>query len=187
MYNKLIKAALLGGVVVFIWSVISWVALPLHRVTVKKFTNEDQVAEAIRNNTPESGIYVLPNTWAYNASTSKKEMESGRRMLEKGPVMFASISNEGMGKITPAPFIISLITQIIGAAIISWILLHCKPMTYMKQVAFVTLFGLGVALLGHLPNWNWWGFSFAFVFSFFIELVIGWFLAGLAIAQMLRR
>jgi hypothetical protein len=166
---------------------ISWMMLPWHAQTLNKFTDECKVAQVIRNNAPTSGVYILPNMYAYTDSTSQQEMVKGSSMMDKGPVVFASVMRDGMGKMTARPFVISLILQIIGAGIVTWMLMKTKGLSYRQQVGFVTLFGVAVAILGILPQWNWWGFSIGYTLSCMIDLVIGWFLAGLAIAKLCKR
>jgi len=39
---------------------------------------------------------------------------------------------------------------------------------------------------GHLDEWNWWGFSNAYIAMQLGVLLIGWFLAGLVIAIFVR-
>ena len=51
----------------------------------------------------------------------------------------------------------------------------------------VTLIGFLIGFLGEMPYWNWWGFSFGYVVVEIADAVIGWFLAGLAIAAVAKR
>ncbi len=182
-----LKCALIGGLIVFIWGLFSWMVFPWHQRCLNKFTNESEVANAISSNTPVSGVYVLPNTFSYHAGTSQHEMEHGMKMMEKGPFVFASVCKRGMGKMTLAPFFISLIIQIIGAFIVTWMLMKTKNLPFRKQVGFVTLFGLGVGILGQLPDWNWWSFSACYALTNIVDLVVGWFLAGFGIAKVLKK
>ncbi len=182
-----LKCALIGGLIVFIWGLFSWMVFPWHQTCMNKFTNESAVADAIRNNAPVDGVYILPNTFAYNAGTSESEMNRGMKMMENGPFMFASVRTTGMGKMSMAPFIISLIIQIIGAFIVTWMLMQTKGLSVKKQVGFVALFGLGIGILGNLPNWNWWGFSCCYVLTNIVDVVIGWALAGVGITKVLKK
>ena len=73
MYKKLAKGALIGGVTVFMWSMLSWMALTWHMQTYFKFTDEAEVAKVLKRNTSQSGIYVLPNTSHYSNNTPTKK------------------------------------------------------------------------------------------------------------------
>ncbi len=187
MTKNQLRAALLGGLIIFIWGMFSWMVFPWHQGCLKKFTNESAVASVIQDNAPVSGVYLLPNTFAYNDKTSQHEMSKGVKMMENGPFMFASVKKNGVGRMSFIPFLISLIIQIIGALIVTWMLAQTKGLSFRNQVGFVALFGLGVGVLSLLPDWNWWGFSAAYVSINILDLVIGWCLAGLGIAKVLKR
>jgi hypothetical protein len=183
--KKLIRGAVIGGVIVFLWCLFSWMVLPWHSKVFNSFTDEESVANAIKNNAPVSGVYLLPNTYKYDASTSTSEMEKGMMMMQNGPTMFASVQVNGMGHKTARPFIVSLIIQIIGAGIVTWMVLQTRAI-YKKRVWLVTLYGIAIGILGILPAWNWWGLSASYILSIFFDLIVGWFLAGLAIAKICK-
>lgn len=98
MYKKLGGYALIGGLTVFIWSLLSWIAFPWHAHTLHRFTNEDVVAEVLRENASQSGIYVLPNTGHYSNHTPIKDIKKSHEILKKGPLVFASIELQGIKK-----------------------------------------------------------------------------------------
>ncbi len=187
MSKNHLKCALIGGLIVFIWGLFSWMVFPWHQTCLKKFSNESDVAAVIRDNAPTAGVYVLPNTFSYHDGSTHREMSKGMEMMEKGPFVFASVRPYGIGKMSMGPFLVSLIIQIIGAFIVTWMLMQTKNLPFKKQVGFVTVFGLGVGVLGQLPNWNWWGFSSAYVLANIVDLVVGWFLAGFGIAKVLKK
>lgn len=187
MSRSHLKASVLGGLIVFVWGLFSWMVFPWHQSTLKQFSNESEVAGAIQGSVMESGMYVLPNTFHYDDQTSQHHMKRSKEMMENGPFVFAAVSQYGMGKMSLRPFIVSLIIQIAGAFIVVWMLMQTKGLHFKQQVAFVTLFGLGVGVLGELPNWNWWGFSSSYVLACIVDLVIGWFLAGMAISKVIKK
>lgn len=184
--KKQYKAAIIGGLIVFLWGIFSWMVFPWHQKCMKKFKDESAVAHVIKKNAPESGVYVLPNTFDYSKDTSKDEMKRGVRMMEKGPFMFANVKVHGIGGMSVKPFIISFIIHVIGACIVTWMLVQAKGLDFRTQVGFVTLFGLAMGILTQLSDWNWWGFPFAFAFTNIVDMTIGWFLAGLGIAKLLK-
>lgn len=185
MGKKFIRGAVIGGVIVFLWCLLSWMLFPWHTQMFKQFADEESVAEVIRNNTSDSGIYLLPNTFAYHAGTSDDTVQAGLMMRHSGPTMFASIQVNGMSHLSVRPFVIALLLQVVGAAIVTWMVLQTK-LRFKEKVVFVTLYGVAVGLLGILPAWNWWAFSPAYTLYLFTNLVVGWFLAGLAIAKICK-
>jgi len=183
--KKFIRGAVIGGVIVFLWCLLSWMLFPWHTQMFKKFDDEERVADVIRSNTTQSGIYLLPNTMAYNDSTSDETVQAGLMMMHSGPTVFASVQVNGMSTKSGRPFVVALLLQVVGAAIVSWMVLQTK-LRFKEKVIFVTLFGASVGILGVLPAWNWWGFSPCYTLYLCANLVIGWFLAGLAIAKICK-
>jgi hypothetical protein len=100
MEKRILKCALIGGLTVFIWGFISWAILPWHEKTFNQFKDEKKVYEALKDNAPVSGIYILPNMYAsskgMSSSDMRKVMESRQQMMVNGPVMFASVCREGL-------------------------------------------------------------------------------------------
>ncbi len=178
MKTKIIKCALIGGLILFVWGVFSWIVLPWHQMNFKKFKNEAQVQQVIKDNAVGSGVYVFPHC------CHRGETEC--TMAKQGPTMFAAVRMEGR-PMNLVHFVVSLITQILGAAIIGWMLLQTKLKDYPKQVLFVTAVGFLVGLLGLSPWWNWRSFSAGYTIVLWLDLIIGWFLAGLAMAKLCRK
>lgn len=192
MKKSLFRAAILGGIIVFIWGMASWMILPWHQVTLKAFTNEQRVASVIRENAPTPGVYIMPNFWAAKnqdemTNEAKIRAETGRDRMASGPVMFASIRPTGVNPSMSGTFFLGLIFQIIAAWIITWMLMQTKGLNFWGKVRYVTLFGLFAGIVSLLPAWNWWGFSVSYVVVGMMDLIIGWFLGGIVIAKVLAK
>ena len=83
------RSAGLGGIVLFLWGVISWMVLPWHNATLNGFDNQPAVEQAMRNTTAADGIYVIPNP---NGPKSEEHM----RKLTEGPFAFVAYSPDGV-------------------------------------------------------------------------------------------
>lgn len=178
MKKKIMQCALIGGLILFAWGFISWMVLPWHQMNFKKFKDEAQVQNVIRDAAVGSGVYVLPHC------CNRTEEDHAR--AHQGPTMFAVVRMEGHHMST-SHLVISLLTQILGAAVITWMLLQTKIKEYQKRVFFVTTAGFLVGLLGLVPSWNWWGVSTGYTIVLWLDLIIGWFLAGLVLARLCRK
>ncbi|MGE5196404.1 MAG: hypothetical protein ACM3JI_03635 [Anaerolineae bacterium] len=190
MKKSLLMSAVLGGAIVFIWGAISWMVIPWHAPTMLKFHDEETVAGVIKKNAPEDGIYVLPSYPSFKEPVAKeaeqKEMAELREKMKKGPFIFASVNLHGMDPQSPLLYVRSIIIQMIGAFFVSYLLMHTSGLTYFKRVWFVMITALIAWIICLLPAWNWWGFSTCYVIVALLDLLIGWFLAGLVIAGLIR-
>ena len=59
--KKLLIASGVGAAILFVWSALAWIALPLHHHTFKYTPNQDQILNVIDQNLDESGVYFLPS------------------------------------------------------------------------------------------------------------------------------
>ena len=67
--------------------------------------------------------------------------------------------------------------------------LLCKTtgLSYFGRVGFVVVFALAAGFVTHVPYWNWFYFNSQFTLVQITDLLVGWFLAGLAMAGVCKR
>lgn len=73
--KNVFKAALLGGVLAFIWSICSWMILPWHHRCFMEFSSEKEVALVLQANSPKKGIYLIPHYEFEELRTPKTELK----------------------------------------------------------------------------------------------------------------
>lgn len=177
MWKPLIRCSIVGGVIVFLWFMISWMVFPMHKMSMHKFTNESEVTSCILRSAPKDGIYVIP---------FMEEQKTAQTQEADQPFIFVNIARGIDFKDMTRPMVISIITQVIGAFLITYLLLRAKAMKYWSRVWFVTIIGVVVALLGTVPAWNWWHFSTGWALLEIFDIVIGWFIGGLIIGKLIK-
>jgi hypothetical protein len=182
----LIQGGVLGGIVLFIWSAISWMALPFHDQHLKGFTNETLVESALMASLEKEagGVYILPNPMSPAHLTAEANQRAQQKM-QSGPFALVVMNPKGGGSM-PQNMALALVIQILGAALVTGLLLKTGGMKYWGRVGFVVLFGIAAGVVCWLPQWNWWGFSAGFVLTELMDLLVGWFLAGLVIAKVTK-
>lgn len=168
MVKKLLWGALAGGAILFLWGALSWMALPWHNMTMQKFPNETAVAEFLIHQTPQDGVYRLP--WNFHKALG-------------GPLVLASVAHQG-GRPMVQASVFSFLIQALAAGFVTFLVLEGGIQKYWDRVGCVTVFAIAAGIVGYLPQWNWWGYSAGHVLVEMLDLVAGWFLAGLAIAKI---
>jgi hypothetical protein len=174
MGKSIIRCALIGGIVVFLWYTLSWTVLPMHKMLIHKFIDEKEVATSITRFAPNDGVYVLP-------SCGPKQ-ESGENL----PFIFVNIKRGCDGQKMIKDIITGLIIQIVGAGLITYLVLQTKPMKYWNRVGFISLIGLVIGLLGASSNWNWWSFPASWALLEIFDILVAWFIGGAVIAKLIK-
>ncbi|HZS48714.1 MAG TPA: hypothetical protein VFC63_26820 [Blastocatellia bacterium] len=186
MISALIKGTVLGGLVLFVWSAISWMVLPWRTWTMHGFSDEKTITQAIKTSVPQNGIYLLPaeqDTSAMSPEQKKAAEENMMNQMMNGPMIFASVRLGPM-----RPFGLSLgiqvLGQMVGAFLATLLLLNTSIQSYGKRLLFVLGIALSIAIMGNIENWNWWSFSTIYTLQQMADVLIGWFFAGLVISRM---
>jgi len=188
MTKKVIVGGLLGGLVMFVWAVISWTVLPWHDLTIGRFSDQQAVAEVIMANAPQSGIYALPNAQPLDPQADAAARAQARAdalaRMQSGPFLFVSVTRGGTDLTNPWLFVRSLLIQIVAATLITVLLVQTRGLRYWCRVGFVETTGVLIGVLATFPLWNWWQFPLRYTLVNFADFIIGVTLAGFVIAKV---
>ena len=186
--TKLIPAAVLGGLAMFIWGGLTHMALPIYNGALQKFTNDDAVTQAILANASTSGTYFLPYESSIPAGTSEEEKLDAQKAFEeraqRGPQMFAFIRIGEFGSF-PAKLLGELLSDILAVSLLGWLGLRLGVSSMNNRLIAATAIGLIVILSDTMSQWNWYSAGFAFTLAETVDQVGGWFVAGLVMAKIL--
>ncbi len=186
--RSLVLGTILGGLVAFLWSSISWEGIGWHEKTLLTFQDEDDVSAVLASHMKQSGTYLLPagpSQEGLHAEQRKAAQTVLMQKMQKSPVMFAAIRREGFGSFARG-IVTQLLCQMAAALLLTWLLLQTTGLSYARRVTFLAVAGLAASVIADLPNWNWWGFSGAYTAVNLIDYSITWFLAGLVIAKVAK-
>ncbi len=186
--QKIALAAVLGGLTLFLWGVVSHMVLPLYNKSLHKFTDEESVTMAIVTNTPHSGTYFLPYEEELPAGASaeqkKAREEKMKEQMEKGPMVFAHIRVGSFGSFG-VHLAIELLKDILSALVVGLLLVNTQQMSLRSRVAFVFGIAVAVVLESTISEWNWYGAGTDYAFAVIFDLLVGWLLAGFVLAKVL--
>ena len=188
MLKSLVLGAILGGLVAFLWSSLSWEVLGWHERTMLNFKNDDEVSAVIASHSVEDGTYLLPGAQLTASMTAEEKKQSQAvlmQKMQKGPIMVAALRRSGFGSFSRA-LVIQLLSLMAAAFLLTWLLLQTGGLSYARRVIFLAVAGLAASVIVDLPNWNWWGFSGAYTAVNLADSTITWMLAGLVIAKVAR-
>lgn len=178
-----LKAISLSVIIAFIWSTISWMVLPWHSWDIKSFGQNGQlVTEAIRQESIEAGLYIVPNMDMKNHGSAEAQAQ-WMNGAKSGPFAYMNIRPQGLSFSMGTDMLVQFLTQLIVSLIAYFLLVQTGPRGFLTSGLYVSLMVTSGAIMAHVPYWNWWGFPMLTTFVNIIDTAIGWFLCGMAMAK----
>lgn len=182
---RLIIAAILGGIVMFMWGAFSHMALNMYGSSIKQVPNEAEVVAALKANIKEPGFYFLPGMDMSRTPTAE-EMATFEAKHREGPTATIVYQPVGRDVMTPRQLGTELGSNI-AAAFVVGLILSFAAVGFGRGVIISTLIGVTGWLSINASYWNWYQFPTNFVTAELIDQVAGWFLTGLVLAFILRK
>ncbi len=187
MMRSLVLGSVLGGVVVFVWSAVSWMLLPWHNSSMKSFADESAVAQVILDNAPSGGMFMLPGMPPGFESLSQTEKQAVETSIAQrraeGPYLYGVVwrgVKEDMGR----QMGVALLFNILAALLVTMLVMKTGGMSWAGRVMFVVTAALAVCLIAVVPNWIWWHHPSGYIIVTMADVLIGWTLAGMVIAKV---
>jgi len=188
---KILLAGILGGVVMFIWTSIAHMALPLGEAGLREIPNESAVLGAMQNNIGEqTGLYIFPAPGVGKNATRQEKNEAMKHMGEK---MATNPSGILMYHAPGRPFTfgkwlgIEFGTELLEAILVVFLLAQTRIASFAGRVGFVLAAGILAAIATNVSYWNWYGFPGVYTAGYMFIQIVGFFLVGIVAAFVLRK
>ena len=188
---KILLAGILGGIVMFIWTSIAHMALPLGEAGLGEIPNESAVLSAMQSNIgDQSGLYIFPGPGLGKNATRREKEEAMKHMGEKiatnpsGILMYHAPGRPlALGKLLGVEFG----TELLEAILVVFLLAQTRIASFAGRVGFVLVAGILAAIATNVSYWNWYGFPCVYTASYMFIQIVGFFLVGIVAAFMLRK
>ena len=185
--KKNIIATFIGTLILFGWQFVSWMALPIHKDTLKYTAQQEEIITMLQKNIPSDGFYSVPGHDP-SKNLSFKEMEAaGKESLHKPwALVLYNSSFEGMS----APNMIGGILMNLVAVVLAIILLHAcnaQEKTFGSVFRIIMILPVFCIFQAVLENANWWAFPWHFIKGTVFDLIIGWALCGFYLAWQFKK
>ncbi len=172
----------LAGVVLFIWGAVAHMLLPLGNMGMQELPHSTSVTYALDLALDGPGLYVFP--WMDDTKgMSKEALAEWEADYRDGPVGMILYRPTGGDPMATRLFITQALTDL-AAGFIAAILLYFTRLGFVGRLLFATSLGLLAWIVSALPQWNWYGFPGEMILASGVEMVVGWFLAGLVLAAV---
>src|SRR5256886_9824947 len=188
---KILLAGILGGVVMFIWTSIAHMALPLGEAGLREIPNESAVLGAMQNNIGEqTGLYIFPGPGVEKNATRQEKNEAMKHMAEK---MATNPSGILMYHAPGRPFTIGkwlgieFGTELLEAILVAFLLVQTRIVSFSGRAGFVLVAGILAAITTNVSYWNWYGFPCVYTASYMFIQIVGFLLVGVVAALILPK
>lgn len=190
MSTRIFFAGILGGVVMFIWTSIAHMMLPLGETGIKEIPNESAVVAAMQSNMGDkTGLYIFPGPGVGENATRHEKQEAMKKAMDKlatepsGILMYNSAR-----PFTFARYLgIEFGTEVVEAILAVFLLAQTSISSFSGRVGFVLTAGILAAIATNISYWNWYGFPAIYTASYILIQVAGFLCVGIVAALMLGR
>jgi hypothetical protein len=182
--TKILLGGVVGGLAIFFWGFLAHMLLPLGELGLRTIPNEDELIATIKKDVREPGLYFVPGR-DMSKSQTQEEMQAHMDKISKGPYGFMVIYPNGRDPSLSKRLPIEVGTNVV-CALLAAILVSQLRTGFIGRVACVTLVGILASIMTLVPYWNWYGFPTDFTLAQIVENTVGWFLAGLVLAFIVR-
>lgn len=183
-------AGLLGGIVMFVWGALSHMVLPLGEMGLRTLpiAQQDAVLAAAREGMQDPGIYILPGFEDMDHyGDEARHAEYGRRAAANpyAFVVYQPHANDLVNNMGPAlarEFATNVLSALLAALVVG-----AAAVGMGRRILLVGAMGLFGWFANAVPLWNWYRFPTEFTLAALAMQLVGWLLAGFAIAWWLER
>jgi hypothetical protein len=181
--KKILIGGLAGGLIVFVWGMLSWMVMPWHNMTMAGLPQEEAIVGALEGSGTATGVYYIPY-WPEEG----EDEEAWKKKHRAGPLGFLAYHAEGMEPIELSMFTFGLLLDILSAIVVAGLLCGASRSLprYRQRVAFAGGVGLFAGLVSYLALWNWMHFPTDWSLVMAADLLVAWTLAGLALAAIVK-
>ena len=188
---RILLAAILGGIAMFIWTSIAHMALPLGEAGISEIPNESAVLDAMKSSMGDkTGLYIFPGLGIGKDATHEQKSEAMKQMQQRiatnpsGILMYHPPGRPfGFGKSLAVEFS----TEVLQAILVIWLLAQTRIESFGGRVGFVVIAGILAAITTNVSYWNWYGFPGVYTASYILIEIAGFALVGIVAAMLLRK
>jgi hypothetical protein len=180
---KSVLAAIVGGLVVFVWSAVAHMALPIGTMGMSTLPDEQPVLDVLKEKVPAPGLYFVPAMDPKNKDPQYRAAWQAK--YESGPSGLLIIHPNGMKAMTPRLLLTELLADVAAAWIVA-LVFAAMAAGDGRRMMIAALLGLFAWLSISVSYWNWYGYPLVYVTGEALDQIIGWALGGLAMAKLVK-
>lgn len=184
---RVLVAGLIGGILMFVWGVMARMALGLGNVGIKQPANENAALSGLQQGLGEqAGVYMLPSLDPKKMG-DMAEVRAYSIKAVRSPYAFVVYQPQGTDLMQMGPQIGRQWASDTLSALALAFVMGLAVVGFNRRLAIAAAAALFAWLSTMLPYWNWYRFPLDFTLAALVEQLVGWLIAGAAMAWWLGR
>jgi len=188
---RVLLAGVLGGIIMFVWSSIAHMALPLGEAGIREIPNESAVVTAMQNSIgDQTGLYIFPGPGVGKNATRQEKNEAMKHISEK-----MATNPSGILMYHPAgrPFAfgkwlgVEFCTELLEAILLVFVLSQMRIISFAGRIGVALVIGILAAITTNVSYWNWYGFPSVYTASYMCIQIVSFLLVGVVAALLLPK
>lgn len=177
--RRLVLAWLAGTLTIFVWGGLAHMVL-MRGVGFSAVRDEDALVVALQGALHADGLYAFPSP-DFSGHASDEETQAWERRFRAGPTGFIVYHPSGSSPVSMRKLVMQLLADMIAAAVAMLVVARMRGAAWARA-AVVGLLGMFACASVATIYWNWYGYPHAFFVAQCVDMIVGWSLAGAAIA-----
>lgn len=184
---RVLVAGLIGGILMFIWGVAAHMVLGLGEVGIRQPANENTALAGLQAGLGgQPGVYLLPSLDPKKMGDAA-EVRTYSIKAVRSPYAFVVYQPQGTDMMRMGPQIgRQWASDTLGALALAFVM-GLAAMGFRRRVMAAAAAAIFAWLGTLLPYWNWYRFPLDFTLAALVEQLVGWLIAGAAMAWWLGR
>lgn len=184
---RVLVAGLIGGIVMFLWGVTAHMALGLGEVGFKLPVNENVALSGLQEGLGgQAGVYLLPSLDPKKMN-DPAEVQAYSIKAVRSPYALVVYQPHGTDMMRMGPQIGRQWASDTLSALALAFVMGVAALSFRRRLSVAAAAAVFAWLSTLLPYWNWYRFPLDFTLAALAEQLIGWLLAGAAMAWWLGR
>ncbi|WP_449428413.1 hypothetical protein [Rhodanobacter umsongensis] len=184
---RVLVAGLIGGIVMFIWGVAAHMALGFGNVGIHQPVDENVVLATLHEGLGEqAGVYMLPSFDPKQKNDPYKVRAYSQKAIH-APYAWVVYLPQGDDMMQMGPQIGRQWASDTLSALALAFVMGLAGLGFRRRIAVAAAAAVFAWLSTMVPYWNWYRFPLDFTWAALVEQLIGWLIAGAAMAWWLGR
>lgn len=184
---RVLIAGIIGGIVIFIWGALAHTILGLGMVGIHQPVNEDAALNGLRPGLgQQAGIYMLPSL-APDKMSDKGALQLYTQKVQNAPYAFIVYMPQADNMTQMGPQLGRQWASDTLAALALAFVMGLAGLSFGRRIGIAIAAAIFSWLCTMVPYWNWYRFPLDFTWAALVEQLVGWVLAGAAMAWWLGR